>query len=172
MTILLMPSLASVLMFARAGDIAGERADGWVGLLGRGCLSSRMGRSCPEAALLSSGGDRWGEYSELGILGVMLEVRGSGEPGRLSFRGGGVVDIGRGEWCRDDGGDGEAPGEEYSVEGLVTRVGCVSKAPKAGLADSSSEVAVSTSFNNDDKNEGSPPVSINGREGLPVALLD
>jgi len=60
----------------------------------------------------------------------MLEVSGRGDPGCLSFRGGGVVDIGRGEWCRDDGGEGDAPGEEYSVDGLVTRVGCGSMAPK------------------------------------------
>jgi len=57
LTILLMPSLASVVMFARAGDIAGERADGCVGLLGRGCLSSRVGRSWIEVSLFS-GGDR------------------------------------------------------------------------------------------------------------------
>lgn len=57
LTILLMPSFASVVMFARAGEIAGERADGYVGLLGRGCLSSKIGRSCMDVSLFS-GGDR------------------------------------------------------------------------------------------------------------------
>ena len=58
------------------------------------------------------------------------------------------------------------------MDGLVIRVGCDSRAPKLGRAASSSEVAVSTSFNNDDKNDGSPLVSIYGRDGLPGGLLD
>jgi hypothetical protein len=75
----------------------------------------------------------------------------------------------------DDGGDGEAPGDEKPSDGLVTRFGpgfTFVVALKNGRADSSSEVAVSTSLNSDDKKEGSPLVSINGRAGLPERISE
>lgn len=77
----------------------------------------------------------------------------------------------RGVWYVEGGGEGDAPGEENSVEGLVTRIGPRTAAPKFGRGVSSSEVAVSTSLSKEDRNEGSALVSIVGRIGLPARLL-
>lgn len=68
----------------------------------------------------------------------------------------------------DDDGEGEAAGDEYSIEGLVTWFGPYEVVLKMGLGRSSSELAVSTSRSNEDRNEGSPLVSMDGRTGLPA----
>jgi hypothetical protein len=59
------------------------------------------------------------------------------------------MDRPRGVWDEED--DGDAAGEEYSIEGLVTRFGPdVVVALNADLDVSSSDVApISTSFNKD-----------------------
>jgi len=93
----------------------------------------------------------------------MREVRGSGEPGLfMLFVGGGVADMARGVGYADDDGEGDVPGDEYPKDGLVTRFWgwCVVDALKIDRDESSSGVAVSTSLSNDDRNEGSPLVSI------------
>jgi hypothetical protein len=111
--------------------------------------------------------DRFGEYSAGGKIGSIREVSGRGDPGRLLICGGGVIDIARGEWYVEEGGEGDAAGEEYSREGLVTRFGILIVVVKAGLDVSSSEVAVSTSLSSCVKNEGSPLASCTARdEGL------
>ena len=63
-------------------------------------------------------------------------------------------------------GDGEAAGEEKSKGGLVTRAGIpFVVALNADLEVSSSECGISTSLSNDDKNDGSPLVSLKGLDG-------
>lgn len=61
MTILLMPSLASMGNSARVGDASSERGS-VTGCLrrGRGCRNSVVGDDC-ECSVLFSGGDRLGE---------------------------------------------------------------------------------------------------------------
>jgi hypothetical protein len=84
-----------------------------------------------------------------------------------------VIDSARGVCCRDEGGDGEAAGDEYSIDGLVTRLGPETVvALNADLAVSSSDAPISTSFKSDDRNEGWPLASVKGRDnGDPVRLL-
>ena len=84
-----------------------------------------------------------------------------------------MIDEARGVCCRDEAGDGEAAGDVYSREGLVTRFGPETVvALNADLAVSSSDAPTSTSFKRDDRNEGSPLASVKGREdGDPGRLL-
>jgi hypothetical protein len=60
LTILLMPSLASIDIVARTGEVSCERGNATdLCLLGRGCRSSVMGEVT--RSWLDSGGDRFGE---------------------------------------------------------------------------------------------------------------
>jgi hypothetical protein len=72
----------------------------------------------------------------------------------------------------DEGGDGEAPGDEYSIGGLVTRFRPRTVVEKMDRVVSSSGVAVSTSLSSDERNEGSALVSMEVRGGLPERLFD
>lgn len=62
LTILLMPSLASMDIVARTGDVSCERGNTTgLRLLGRGCRSSVVGEVVRSRSNLVSGGDRLGE---------------------------------------------------------------------------------------------------------------
>jgi hypothetical protein len=82
---------------------------------------------------------------------------GRGDACRFAKCGGGVIDDARGVWDVD--GDGEAAGDECSIEGLVTRLPPETVVPlKADLEVSSSEVApLSTSLRSDERKEGPAP---------------
>lgn len=62
LTILLMPSLASMDIVARTGDVSCERGSATgLCLRGRGCRSSVVGEFVRSMSDLVSGGDRFGE---------------------------------------------------------------------------------------------------------------
>lgn len=83
LTILLMPSFASIGSSARVGDVSSERVTvTGPRRRGRGCRSSVIGEEC-SCSVLFSGGDRFGEYPAGGNIGSTREVSGRGEPERL-----------------------------------------------------------------------------------------
>lgn len=76
-----------------------------------------------------------------------------------------MIDDARGVGCRDEAGDGEAAGDVNWGEGLIILFSPETVvALNADLPVSSSDTPTSTSFNSDDRKEGSPLVSFKGRE--------
>lgn len=107
-------------MFIRVGDASRDRIrleSEALWTLGRDRMSRERGITARFGRLVSEdsgGGERSGENSGGGYIGSIVDVNGTGDPGRVEKYGGGVVDVARGLGWLD--AVGEAPGDEYRGE--------------------------------------------------------